>query len=141
MALRKALRLARGLVRFRWAAKRIVARRRPQSRHSLSFAIWLVALASVPAASAKCFVYVSVYRLDSQSGTLQELDTLSTLPSGFAGRNTCADLEITPDGRFWPLTRFTPIPVPWIGLRPMTLVPSPPGFRSCKSGPHWANPG
>jgi 6-phosphogluconolactonase len=33
-------------------------------------------------------------------GTLRELQTLSTLPKGFAGENTGADIHLTPDGRF-----------------------------------------
>ncbi len=43
---------------------------------------------------------VSVYRFDSSTGGLELLQELGTLPDGFAGANTCADLEIAPDGRF-----------------------------------------
>lgn len=35
-----------------------------------------------------------------QSGSLQELHTVSTLPAGFNGKNSCADIHITPDGKF-----------------------------------------
>ena len=41
---------------------------------------------------------VSHYRWDGKAMTL--LDTVSTLPADFAGENICADLHLTPDGRF-----------------------------------------
>lgn len=37
---------------------------------------------------------------DGTAGTLSELQTLSTLPPGFAGTNYCADLHVHPNGRF-----------------------------------------
>ena len=37
---------------------------------------------------------VIVYRYDSKDATLEELQTLSTLPEGFKGENLCADLRI-----------------------------------------------
>ncbi len=43
---------------------------------------------------------VTVFRYDSQRGWLIELQTLSTLPDDFEGISHCADLKITPDGRF-----------------------------------------
>ncbi len=43
---------------------------------------------------------VSSYRFDSASGTLSLLDTVSTLPAGFAGANTCAQIHMGADGRF-----------------------------------------
>ena len=43
---------------------------------------------------------VTAYRFDRASGTLDPLQTLSTLPEGFEKRNSCADVEVTPDGRF-----------------------------------------
>ena len=43
---------------------------------------------------------VTVYGFDSSSGTLDAIQTLSTLPDGFSEKNTCADVEVTPDGRF-----------------------------------------
>ena len=41
---------------------------------------------------------VSSYRLASESGTLSPLQTISTLPAGFEGRNTCSQIQITSDG-------------------------------------------
>ena len=35
-----------------------------------------------------------VYRYDSEAGSLEELQTISTLPEGFEGENLCADLHI-----------------------------------------------
>lgn len=43
---------------------------------------------------------VTAFRFDSQKGTLQPFQTVSTLPAGFSGANSCARLKITSDGRF-----------------------------------------
>jgi 6-phosphogluconolactonase len=43
---------------------------------------------------------VTATRLDTQQGTLMPFQTISTLPSDFSGNNTCAHIEITPDGKF-----------------------------------------
>ena len=43
---------------------------------------------------------VTAYAFDSARGTLEPLQTLSTLPEGFAATNSCAHIEITPNGRF-----------------------------------------
>jgi 6-phosphogluconolactonase len=43
---------------------------------------------------------VTAYAFDANRGTLAPLQTLSTLPEGFAGGNSCAHIEITPNGRF-----------------------------------------
>jgi 6-phosphogluconolactonase len=37
---------------------------------------------------------VIVYRYDNESGSLKEVQTISTLPEGFEGENLCADLHI-----------------------------------------------
>lgn len=43
---------------------------------------------------------VSVYNWNADAGTLKEWQTISTLPPEFTGISHCADLKITPDGRF-----------------------------------------
>jgi 6-phosphogluconolactonase len=43
---------------------------------------------------------VSAYRFDTSAGTLAALQTVSTLPSGYTGRNTCSKIQITPSGEF-----------------------------------------
>jgi len=43
---------------------------------------------------------VTAYTLDAVTGMLANLQTVSTLPEGFDGKNSCADIHITPDGRF-----------------------------------------
>ena len=43
---------------------------------------------------------VSVYTYDAGSGALTETQTIPTLPKDFSGRTKCADLKITPDGRY-----------------------------------------
>ncbi len=37
---------------------------------------------------------------DSETGQLREVMTVSTLPDGFEGTNSCADVHVSPDGRF-----------------------------------------
>ena len=43
---------------------------------------------------------VTCYRLDTSGGTLSAYQTISTLPEGFTGRNTCSQIQITPSGGF-----------------------------------------
>ena len=43
---------------------------------------------------------VSVYRHDKNSGALQEVQTLSTLPEDFEGDNICAEVQLSPSGKF-----------------------------------------
>ncbi|MCA9017541.1 MAG: beta-propeller fold lactonase family protein, partial [Planctomycetaceae bacterium] len=43
---------------------------------------------------------VTEFDYDPKTGTLIEQKTISTLPEDFEGTSYCADLKITPDGRF-----------------------------------------
>ncbi len=43
---------------------------------------------------------VTLFDYDPRTGMLVERQTVSTLPEGFQGESYCADLKITPDGRF-----------------------------------------
>ena len=43
---------------------------------------------------------VTAYSLDTLSGVLEPVQTLSTLPDGFSGENTCAQIHMHPSGRF-----------------------------------------
>jgi 6-phosphogluconolactonase len=43
---------------------------------------------------------VTLFDYDAESGILFERQTISTLPPEFDGKSTCADVKITPDGRF-----------------------------------------
>jgi 6-phosphogluconolactonase len=43
---------------------------------------------------------VTAYRLKRAAGTLEPMQTISTLPEGFDGPNTCAQIHITPSGEF-----------------------------------------
>ncbi len=43
---------------------------------------------------------VTVFDYDKESGKLTEKQTLPTLPGDFKGTSHCADLKITPDGKF-----------------------------------------
>ncbi len=43
---------------------------------------------------------ITSFDFAADTGTLTELQNISTLPDGFSGTSHCADLKITPDGRF-----------------------------------------
>jgi 6-phosphogluconolactonase len=43
---------------------------------------------------------VSAFRYDEERGRLDAIQTLSTLPAGFAGPNTSAEVAVSPDGGF-----------------------------------------
>lgn len=43
---------------------------------------------------------VTTYRFYEESGTLETLVTVSTLPEQFAGSNSCSQIKISPDGSF-----------------------------------------
>jgi 6-phosphogluconolactonase len=43
---------------------------------------------------------VSVFDYDKDTGALSEKQTISTLPDGFQGTSHCADVKVTPDGRY-----------------------------------------
>jgi 6-phosphogluconolactonase len=43
---------------------------------------------------------VTGYRLDTSAGTLSAFQTITTLPAGYAERNTCSQIQITPSGQF-----------------------------------------
>ncbi len=43
---------------------------------------------------------VTAYHYDAERGVLKPFQTVSTLPEGFSAQNSCADIEITKDGKF-----------------------------------------
>jgi 6-phosphogluconolactonase len=43
---------------------------------------------------------LSAYAYDSSAMTFAPVNTLSTLPDGFSGNSICADVHVSPDGRF-----------------------------------------
>ena len=43
---------------------------------------------------------VTALLYNAQEGSFQEIQTLSTLPAGFTGENSGADVHVSPDGRF-----------------------------------------
>jgi len=43
---------------------------------------------------------VTLFHYDSEKGSLKEEQTISTLPNDFKGTSYCADLKITPDGKY-----------------------------------------
>lgn len=43
---------------------------------------------------------MTAYKYDAENGTMEEINTLSTLPEGFSGHSSCAEVQISPDGKF-----------------------------------------
>ncbi|MCP8938557.1 lactonase family protein [Alsobacter sp. SYSU M60028] len=43
---------------------------------------------------------MTAYAYDAETGVLTDLQTLPTLPAGFTGHSTCAEVQIAPSGRF-----------------------------------------
>lgn len=43
---------------------------------------------------------ITAFEYDEEAGRLTHLQTVSTLPNGFEGDNACADIHLSPDGRF-----------------------------------------
>ena len=43
---------------------------------------------------------ITAFAYEPDSGTLTEIQTISTLPDGFAGSNSCAEVRVHPSGRF-----------------------------------------
>jgi 6-phosphogluconolactonase len=43
---------------------------------------------------------VTAYHFDPSAGVLSSFQTISTLPNGFKGENTCSQIHITPSGKF-----------------------------------------
>ena len=43
---------------------------------------------------------VTVFAYGKESGTLRELQTITTLPEGFSGTSYCADIHVHPSGKY-----------------------------------------
>jgi 6-phosphogluconolactonase len=43
---------------------------------------------------------LTVFACDASSGALREVQTVSTLPEGYSGQNTCAEVAVHPSGKF-----------------------------------------
>lgn len=43
---------------------------------------------------------ITLYKRDAETGRLDEIETVPTLPGSFEGVNTCAEVLLSPDGRF-----------------------------------------
>lgn len=43
---------------------------------------------------------VTAYRFDTSAGTLTAMQTVSTLPDGYTGKNSCSQIQIAPSGKF-----------------------------------------
>lgn len=85
---------------------------------------------------------VTAYRFDAGNGTLTRWHTVSTLPPGYKGENTCSQIRITPDGA----SLFAPNrghdSIANFSLDPQTgalslreIVPTEPVPRACQLDP------
>lgn len=43
---------------------------------------------------------ITAYEFDGNAGSFSYIDTISTLPTGFSGQNTCAEVRVAPSGNF-----------------------------------------
>jgi len=43
---------------------------------------------------------ITAFSYNETRGSLKEVQTVSTLPEGFSGRNSCADIHVSPSGKF-----------------------------------------
>ncbi|MGO4273380.1 lactonase family protein, partial [Paenibacillus sp. TAF58] len=43
---------------------------------------------------------VTAFRYEEERGELTEIQTISTLPESYDGENACADIHVSPDGKF-----------------------------------------
>ncbi|MDD9268841.1 lactonase family protein [Paenibacillus sp. GCM10023248] len=43
---------------------------------------------------------VTAFRFDEEQGVLEEIQTMATLPDDYKGDNACADIHISPDGKY-----------------------------------------
>ncbi|MFC4596834.1 lactonase family protein [Cohnella hongkongensis] len=43
---------------------------------------------------------INVYAFDADAGRLSVVQTIATLPEGYEGSNACADIHLSPDGKF-----------------------------------------
>ena len=43
---------------------------------------------------------LTAFAYDAKRGALKELQTISTLPEGFTGNNSCAEVQVHPPGKF-----------------------------------------
>jgi 6-phosphogluconolactonase len=76
----------------------------------------------------------SVYRL-SDSGTLEHVQTLSTLPSGFKGENTCAEVQVHPEGNFLYVSNRGHDSLACYAIHPQTGLLTPLGNVSTEKTP------
>ena len=43
---------------------------------------------------------MSVFSVNAENGNLTEIESVKTLPEGFAGKNSCAEIQVHPNGKF-----------------------------------------
>jgi len=74
---------------------------------------------------------VTAFRYDARGGTLEPFQVISTLPAGFSGQNTAAEVAVSPDGRFLYASNRGDDSLAWFmidaatgALAPAGLVPS-----------------
>lgn len=79
---------------------------------------------------------VSTYAFDAATGQLDHLGTITTLPDDFPGdQNTCADVHITPDGRFLYVSNRGADSLAMYAIAPGTGMPVPMGYAPTEPRP------
>ncbi len=78
---------------------------------------------------------VSSYALDPATGHLDRLQTLSTLPEGFRGENTCAQIHVSPNGRWLYVSNRGHHSLAIFGIAPETGLLTAAGHRPTEPTP------
>jgi 6-phosphogluconolactonase len=79
---------------------------------------------------------VSTYAFDAGSGQLSYLATVTTLPDDFpGGDNTCADVHVTPDGRFLYVSNRGHDSLAMFAIDPGTGLPTAMGYAPTEPRP------
>jgi 6-phosphogluconolactonase len=79
---------------------------------------------------------VSAYAFDSATGQLEHLGAVTTLPDDFPGQdNTCADVHVTPDGRFLYVSNRGHDSLAMYAIEPATGMPIAMGYAPTEPRP------
>ncbi|HHH29004.1 MAG TPA: lactonase family protein [Polyangiaceae bacterium] len=79
---------------------------------------------------------VTTWDLDTATGTLTALDTVTTIPGGAnAGANTCADIHVTPSGQFLYASNRGDDSIAMFALDGSTGLPTPLGHEPTEAVP------
>lgn len=78
---------------------------------------------------------VTTYAFDPESGTLRPRATVPTLPEGWEGRNTCAQIRLTPNGQYLYAANRGHHSLACFAIDPASGEPNPIGHAEAESTP------